>query len=195
MVLAPVLVFPLHQRPQSGMDIMIRTRVPPARLGHAIRREVQALDEDLAVPSLRTLEESLWFRNRRHRVFGSMFAIFAVIALVLASVGLYAVIAHSVSRRSREIGVRMALGAMTGDILGLVFKQGALQMALGLTVGLAAASGVTRVLETILVGVTPADPMTFAGVAFVLIAAGALGCAIPARRATRVDPIVTLRNE
>lgn len=194
-VLAPVLYFPFHQRPQSGMDIMMRTRVPPATLGHAIRQEVQALDEDLAVPSLRTLEESLWFRNWRHRVFGSMFAIFAAIALLLASVGLYAVIAHSVSRRTREIGVRMALGAMTGDILGLVFKQGVLQMALGLTVGLTAALGVTRVLEAILVGVTPADPLTFASVALVLIVAGALGCAIPARRAIRVDPVVALRNE
>ena len=84
----------------------------------------------------------------------------------------------------------MALGAMTGDILGLVFKQGVLQMALGLTVGLTAALGVTRVLEAILVGVTPADPLTFASVALVLIVAGALGCAIPARRAIRVDPDV-----
>jgi predicted permease len=194
-VLAPVMYFPFHQRPQSGMDIMLRTRVPPATLGHAIRQEVQALDEDLAVPSLRTLEESLWFRNWRHRVFGSMFAIFAAIALLLASVGLYAVIAHAVSRRTREIGVRIALGAMSGDILGLVFKQGVLQMALGLSIGLSAALGVTRVLEAILVGVTPADPLTFASVALVLVAAGALGCAIPARRALRVDPVVALRNE
>jgi putative ABC transport system permease protein len=194
-VLSPVLYFPYHQRPQSGMDIMIRTRVPPATLGHAIRQEVQALDEDLAVPSLRTLEESLWFRNWRHRVFGSMFAIFAAIALVLASVGLYAVIAHSVSRRTREIGVRMALGAVTSDILRLIFKQGGLQVALGLAVGLAAALAVTRVLETILVGVTSADPLTFVSVALVLIAAGALGCAIPARRAIRVDPVVALRND
>jgi len=194
-VLAPVLYFPLHQRPQSGMDIMMRTRVPPGTLGQAIRQEVQALDADLAVPSLRTLEESLWFRNWRHRVFGSMFAIFAGIALLLASVGLYAVIAHSVSQRTREIGVRMALGARTRDILGLVFKQGVLQMTLGLCVGLAAATGVTRVLEAILVGVEPADPLTFASVALLLVAAGALGCAIPARRAIRVDPVVALRNE
>jgi ABC-type antimicrobial peptide transport system permease subunit len=177
------------------MEIMMRTRVPPVTLGHAIRQEVQALDEDLAVPSLRTLDDSLWLRNWRYRVFGSMFAIFAGIALVLASVGLYAVIAHSVSQRTREIGVRMALGALTGDILGLVFRQGLQQMVLGLAVGLAAALWVTRVLGAMLVGVTPTDPLTFASVALLLILAGTLGCAIPARRAIRVDPVVALRNE
>jgi putative ABC transport system permease protein len=194
-VLTPLLYFPQHQRPQSGMYILVRTRVPPATLGHAIRREVQALDADLAVPSLRTLEESLWFRNWRYRVFGTMFAIFAGMALLLATVGLYAVIAHSVSRRTREIGVRMALGAKTSNILALVFKQGLLQMALGLGVGLAAALGVTRVLAALLVGVTPADPFTFVSVALVLIAAGLLGCGIPARRAIRVDPVVALKND
>ena len=147
------------------------------------------------MPSLRTLEESLWVRNPRYRVFGTMFAVFAAIALLLATVGLFAVIAHSVSRCTREIGVRMALGAMTSDILALVFKQGLLQMALGLGVGLAVLLGVTRVLEAILVGVTPADPLTFVSVALVLIAAGVLGCAIPARRAIRGDPVVALRNE
>jgi predicted permease len=193
--LAPVMYFAFHQRSQSGMEIMMRTRVPPVTLGHAIRQEVQALDEDLAVPSLRTLDDSLWLRNWRYRVFGSMFAIFAGIALVLASVGLYAVIAHSVSQRTREIGVRMALGALTGDILGLVFRQGLQQMVLGLAVGLAAALWVTRVLGAMLVGVTPTDPLTFASVALLLILAGTLGCAIPARRAIRVDPVVALRNE
>jgi predicted permease len=193
--LAPVIYFAFHQRPQGGMEILMRTRVPPGTLGQAIRQEVQALDEDIAVPNLRTLDESLWLRNWRYRVFGSMFAIFAAIALLLASVGLYAVIAHSVSQRTREIGVRMALGALSSDILRLVFRQGAVQMILGLSVGLTAALGVTRILRAMLVGVTPADPLTFASVALVLTLAGALGCAIPARRAIRVDPVVALRNE
>ncbi len=193
--LAPVLYFSFYQQPQSGMEILIRARVPAASIGHAIRQQVQALDEDIAVPSVRTLDESLWLRNWRYRVFGSMFGIFAGIALLLASVGLYAVIAHSVSQRTREIGVRMALGALTGDILRLVFTQGIGQLALGLIVGVGAALWATRVLEAMLVGVTPADPLTFVSVALVLIAAGVLGCAIPARRAIRVDPVVALRNE
>lgn len=193
--LGPVLYLPVRQHPQSGMMVVIRTRVPPATLGDAIRREVAAIDESLAVRSLLTLEDSLWLRNWRQRVFGSMFAIFAAIALVLASLGLYAVMAHSVSQRVREIGVRMALGAAAGDILGLVFKQGMMQLAIGMVVGLSAAAGVTRVLSALLIGVTPADPLTFAGAALVLAIAGILGCAIPAGYAMRVDPVVALRNE
>ncbi len=194
-LLGPVIYFPFYQRPQSGMDIMVRTRVPPATLGDAVRREVQMLDADMAVRSLRTLEDALWFRNWRHRVFGALFAIFAGIALLLAALGLYAVIAHSVSQRTREIGVRLALGASTGDILGLVFRQGMLQLAAGLAAGLAAALALTDTLRALLVGVTPADPLTFAAVALALALAGALGCAIPARRALGVDPVVALRIE
>lgn len=193
--LGPVLYLPVRQHPQSGMMVVIRTRVPPATLGDTIRREVAAIDEGLAVRSLLTLEDSLWLRNWRQRVFGSMFAIFAAIALVLASLGLYAVMAHSVSQRVREIGVRMALGAAAGDILGLVFKHGMWQLAIGMVVGLSAAFGVTRVLSALLIGVTPADPLTFAGAGLVLALAGVLGCAIPAGYAMRVDPVVALRND
>jgi putative ABC transport system permease protein len=191
----PVIYFPFYQRPQGGMEIVVRTSVPPGTLGDAIRREVQVLDEDLAVRGLRSLEAALWLRNWRYRVFGTVFAILAAIALLLASVGLYAVVAHSVSQRTREIGVRVALGASSASILGLVFRQGMLQVALGLAAGLAVSFGTTRVLEALLVGVTPADPMTFAGVVLVLIAAGVLGCAFPAQGAMRVDPVVALRNQ
>jgi len=193
--LAPVIYFPFHQRPQNGMEVMIRTRIPPATLGTAIRTELQAIDEDLALPGLRTLEDSLWLRNWRYRVFGTMFAIFAAIALLLASVGLYAVVSHSVSQRTREIGVRIALGAAAKDILGLIIRHGMLQICLGLAIGLAAAVGLTRVLSALLVGVDAADPLTFGLVTVLLASAGALGCAVPARRATRVDPLVALRSE
>ena len=169
--------------------------MPPATMGETIRREVHALDPDLAVRGLRPLEESLWLRNWRHRVFGSMFAIFAAIALVLASVGLYAVLAHSVSQRTREIGVRLTLGATSANILGLVFRQGVVRFAAGLLLGLGGAIATTSVLESMLVGVTPSDPLTFVSVGLVLALAGFLGCAVPARRAMRVDPVIALRRD
>lgn len=191
---SPVVYLPFRQQP-AGVEVVVRTRVPPATVSETIRREVQGLDDGLAVRGLRTLDESLWLRNWRYRVFGAMFAIFAAIALVLASVGLYAVVAHSVSQRTREIGVRMTLGATSRAILTLVFRQGMTQLALGLAVGLAAAFAATGVLRAMLVGVTPADPLTFGGVALVLAVAGVLGCAIPARRAIRVDPVIALRRD
>ena len=128
-------------------------------------------------------------------IIGTMFTIFAAIALVLASVGLYAVIAHSVSQRTREIGIRLAVGGSRSNILRLVFTQGLRPLAFGLVVGLPAAIVVTRVLRVELVGVSPGDPLTFAGVIVVLITAGLLGCAIPARRAVRVDPVIALRGD
>ena len=192
--ISPTVYVPFRQRPQSGMEMIVRTRVPPATLGDPIRQAVRSLDDDMAVRSLRSLEESLWFRNWRYRIFGTMFGIFAAIALVLASTGLYAVIAHSVSQRTREIGVRMTLGASPGRILRLVFTQGMVQLATGLALGLAGALATTNVLRAMLVGITSADPWTFAGVSLVLALACALGCAIPARRAMRVDPLVVLKQ-
>ena len=129
------------------------------------------------------------------RIFGSMFAIFALLALILASVGLYAVMAQAVNQRTHELGVRVALGASSAAILRMVFAQGMRQMALGLAIGLAAAFGVTRVIGALLVGVSPTDPVTFGSVALVLTLAAVAGCAVPARRATRVDPAVALRHQ
>jgi putative ABC transport system permease protein len=152
------------------------------------------MDDDMPVFALRTLDEEIRLHDWAVRVFGAMFTIFAAIAMVLAAVGLYAVVAHSVNRRTQEIGVRMALGATARNIVASVFAQGMRQVAVGLGVGLAAAFGLARLLRALLAGFQP-DGATFAIVTLMLVAAGALACTIPARRATRVDPVVALRFE
>jgi putative ABC transport system permease protein len=174
---------------------MARTKVPPNSLGTAFRKEVAALDEDMPLFNLRSLEERIDLNNWSQKIFGSLFAIFAGIALALASVGLYATIAHSVSQRTQEIGVRMALGASAKNILRLIFSQGMTQLGIGLAIGIAAATGLTRVLNSLLVQVSPKDPTTFIVVALVLSTAAVTGCLIPARRAMRVDPVIALRHE
>jgi ABC-type antimicrobial peptide transport system permease subunit len=161
----------------------------------AFRRAVQTTDENLPIYDVRTLENRLAENRLSVSLLGGMFTVFAGIALVLASVGQYAVIAHSVSQRTQEIGVRRAMGGTDRDILRLVLAQGLRPLALGVGIGLPAAFGITHVLRAALIGVSPGDPVTFLGVVVVLVLAGVLGCAIPARRAVRVDPVVALRCE
>lgn len=191
----PLLYLPYAARPPRQMFIVARTTAPPATFVDAFRREVQALDENLPVYDVRTLENVVAQGRLNVGAFGVLFTIFAVIAVVLASIGLYAVMAHSVNQRTQEIGLRMALGGAVGDIRRLVFAQGLRPLILGLLIGLPLAFGVTRVLRGSLVGVTPSDPITFAGVIVVLFAAGALGCIVPVRRATKVDPLIALKRE
>jgi putative ABC transport system permease protein len=177
------------------MAVLVRTRVPPGSLGEAARRAIQSIDPDLPARDVIALDAQLAQSSWPIRVFGGMFAIFAAIALLLASVGIYAVVAHAVSRRTREIGVRVALGAARTDIVRLVFAQGMLPPAIGMVLGMAAAAAVTRVLGALLSGVSPTDPLTFSLVAALLLAVAAAGCGLPARRAMRVDPAVALRHE
>jgi len=192
---APVAIIPFRQEPKQWMAIIGRTRVSAGSTGNAFAHEVQAIDQDLPVRNIITLDDDLALSRWPLRVFGAMFSIFAAIALGLATVGLYAVVAYGVNQQTREIGVRVALGASGGRILRMVFNSGMRQAAIGLILGMAAAFGVTRVLSAILIGVSPTDPLTFSIAAFVLIAAATLGCLIPARRAMRVDPAVALRHE
>jgi putative ABC transport system permease protein len=191
----PLIYVPYRQKPMRDMALLARTHVPPSTLINAFRREAQAIDEDMPLYNVRTLEERLAANYWQQGVFGTLFGVLAAIALVLASVGLYAVIAHSVSQRTQEIGVRMALGASGQNILSMVFAQGMRQLLIGLAVGLVAALGVTRVLASQLVQVSPTDPATFILISLVLAAAATLGCLIPARRAMSVDPVIALRNE
>jgi putative ABC transport system permease protein len=177
------------------MAVVALTRVPPVTLGTAFRREIQAIDPDLPIYNLWTMQQRLernyWF----YRAMGVLFVVFAGIALMLASIGLYAVMAHSVGQRTQEMGLRMALGATARNLLRLVFVTGMRQVAIGLAIGALASLAMMRVLKSALVAVSPADPATFAIATAMLVLAAALGCYIPARRAMRVDPLVALRHE
>jgi putative ABC transport system permease protein len=191
----PVIYLPFRQKPMAGVAVMARTKVAPGTLAMPFRKEVQAIDSNMPVFNLWTMEERLernyWF----YRIMSALFGIFAAIALLLAAVGLYAVIAHSVSQRTQELGVRLAIGASASDILRLIFLQGMRQLLIGLSIGLAGSFIVTRLLRTILVQVSPTDPTTLAFACATLALAAVLGCWLPARRAMRVDPIVALHYE
>jgi predicted permease len=192
---SPLVYLPYDAGPQRSMYAMARTAVPPAGLVEAFRRAVETLDRNLPAQDVVSLEDFIGQQRLNATAFGRLFAVFAVVALTLAWVGLYAVMAHAVTRRTQEIGIRMAMGGARKDIFALVVKQGMRQVAWGFAAGLPLAILVTRGLSRGLVGVSPADPATYAGVALVLACAGILGCAIPARRAIRVDPQAALRHE
>src|SRR5262249_50814532 len=157
--------------------------VPPYSLTGAFRNEVRSVDDALPVFEVKTMEDFLIDRRWPFRVFGSLFTIIALIALALSSVGIYAVIACSVSRRTQETVGRMALGAPGGGIVRLVLSLGLKQLAIGLAIGLAGAFGLTRVLSSLLMRVSPTDPATFTGITLLLSAIGAVACWLPARKA------------
>ena len=175
--------------------LLVRTRSDPAKATAAIRNEVRALDADLPLFNIRTLDEQLAQQRWLYRVFGSMFAVFALIALILSAVGLYAVTAYSVTQRTQEIGVRMALGAEPRAIRWLVLRRALIQLSIGLTIGLAGAFGVGRLLRSMIVQISTADPATLATIVAVLVTVAIAACVWPARRATRLDPVVALRYE
>ena len=191
----PAAFIPNLQYSSPNTFVLIRTEGDPAGIVSAVRREVLAVDPDLPVFGIRTMEERVSDALSRAR-FGSMLlAVFAAIALVLAAVGVYGVMAYAVTQRTHEMGVRMALGAERRDVLRLVLRQGAWLAALGIATGLVAAVALTRVLSSLLYGVSPTDLPTFAAISLALGAAALLATYVPARRATRVDPMQALRGE
>ena len=189
------MYIPHAQSDARFMTIVAQSRGEPMALTTPVRDAVLAVDADIPIYFVETLESSMAKQTWYYRVFGTIFMIFGGVALVLAAIGLYAVMAFSVSRRIREFGVRMALGAQSGDVVGMVFKQGLLQIGIGLLLGLALAAGVSSLLTILLFGVTARDPVIFASVVLLLGLTGLLACFVPARRATRVDPMVALRSE
>jgi hypothetical protein len=191
----PLVYLPYAQDPQPNMFTFARTRVAPATLVGAFRREVYALDPSLPVPALLPLSERFDRLYAFERLVTRVMLAFAAVALLLASVGLYAAVSRVVGRRTHEIGVRAALGATAHDIRRLVLASAATPVGLGLAIGLAASVAVNRALAPDLVGVMPGDPATLSLATTILVAAAALGCVIPARRATRLDPVIALRHD
>jgi len=193
---APPLAFLSNrQEPWAWVTVLLRTPRDPAALAPAVRAAIQELDADLPLFEVRTLREAMdratWFLV----VFGSMFFAFALIALLLASVGLYAVVAQNTARRTREIGIRMALGATAGAVMRLVLARGLWQLGLGLALGLAGAFGAARLMASLIGPTSPHDPLVFSVIPMLLILIGLFACWLPARRAARIAPTEALRAE
>ena len=191
----PVYYVPLSQNHMTFASMAVQTTGVPLAITQQVRQTVMAINPDIPIYNVYSMEVAFarptWFI----RVFGTMFMIFGVIALFLASVGLYAVMSFAVSRRVREVGIRMALGAQARDVVRMIFGTGAWQLGIGLVLGLGLAYGVANLLTIILFDVQPRDPTVFGSVVVVLSMAGVAACLIPARRATRVDPLVALRAD
>jgi putative ABC transport system permease protein len=191
----PHLYLPALQSPGYAMAVYLRAEGDPSRLTQALREQVRAVDPDLPVFGERTMEDVVSASLARRRFALQVVGGFGVLALLLAGVGVYGVVAYSVSQRTREIGIRLALGASSGAILRWVFKQGMRLTLLGTAAGLVVAFALTRLLGGLLFGVSAADPVTYVGLALLLALVSLLACYIPARRATKVDPMVALRHE
>lgn len=179
----------------EGMSLVVRTSGNPAALAGGIRAQLQALDPSQVGYDVETMEQRVAESTAQQRFSVTLLALFAVLALVLATVGLYSVLAYMVSQRTHEMGVRMALGAKPDDVLRLVIGQGLKVAGVGVVAGIALALGLTRLMASLLYGVSATDPSIFAGVATLLLIVALAACYLPARRAMKVDPMTALRYE
>ena len=179
----------------SGVVFEVRTAGEPEAATASVRRAVHELDERFPLNGVKTQTAQADETLAMERLFAKLLSLFGLLAQALAAVGLYGVLAWSVARRTHEIGIRMAIGATTSSVLRLVLGQGLVPAAIGLAVGLAGALAATRVLGAVLYGVTPLDPLAYAGGALVLITVAVLANYLPARRAARIDPLTALRSE
>jgi putative ABC transport system permease protein len=191
----PAMYCPFTQEPSNMMTLVLRTEGDPASFVAAVRREVNSIDPDLALADIRTMDQLMSKSLGQSRYRGVLLGIFAMVALTLAAVGIYGVIAYAVSQRTREIGIRIALGARKLDIFRMVVGHGMILSLIGVAIGVAASLTLTRYLSSLLYGVSSTDPTTFTSVVLLLITVALLACSIPARRATRVDPMNALRHE
>jgi putative ABC transport system permease protein len=184
-----------EQVPARGMTVVVRGSGDPLDLVPVLRAEVRALDPQLPLGAIVKLEDAVHASTALPRLYLSFFAFFAIVALVLAAVGIYGITSYMVTQRTREIGIRMALGAKQGDVLGLVLRHAAYMAIAGVAVGVVAAYALSHTLAALLYDLSPQDPATFATIAVLLAAVAIVASAVPALRAARVDPLVALRNE
>ncbi|MEP7383851.1 MAG: FtsX-like permease family protein, partial [Gemmatimonadota bacterium] len=187
--------FPQAQMWRTEMVIHVRSSGDPAALIPQVRAEVAALDQDMPVADMQTMTSHLGLALLPARLAGTVLGIFGVLGLLLAAVGMYGVMSYAVSQRTREIGIRMAIGAARGEVVGMVMRQGLALVAIGGAVGLAAAFGVARLIRSVLYGSGAMDPLTFVAVPLVLVGVAALAIWIPARRAASIDPVLAMRAD
>jgi predicted permease len=191
----PTMYVPFRQARMSNATIEVRTAMAPAGAMTAIREAVRQLDPNLPLTDVSTQIEQVEKRFQQERLFAQAYTLFGALALLLASIGLFGLMSYNVSRRTNEIGIRMALGAQRVDVLGLVMRESMLLVGIGMTAGLAVAIFTSRLLTTMLFGLPPRDPVTMIGAAIVMALVSALAGYLPARRASRVDPMVALHYE
>jgi ABC-type antimicrobial peptide transport system permease subunit len=191
----PEIYWPYSQVPRWGSYFVLRTSVEPATLAQAVEARLTGIDPDMRPSQLQTMADLVSFRLARPRFQMILIGVFAAFALTLALVGVYGVLAAAVAARTRELGVRLALGARSSQVLGLVLQRGLVLAGTGVVIGALAALGVSRFAATLLYGVRGTDPLTYGVVALLVLAAAAAACLIPARRAARIDPMRSLRAE
>ena len=191
----PFVYLNLSQRYEGAPTLIVRTKSNPLEYLAGIRNEIATLDKNLPLYDIKTMRQHLGIALLPARLAGSVLGVFGLLALVLAAAGIYGVMAYSVAQRTREIGVRRAIGAQNGDILRLILTQGVILTLIGISIGLVAAFALTRLLTSLLYGISPTDPLTFASIVILLLAIALLACVIPVWRATRVSPLIALRGE
>jgi ABC-type antimicrobial peptide transport system permease subunit len=188
------IYYPMRQLGRPGMSVSVRTSGDPTALQGIIRTAVAQVDKDQPISFFQTLGDGLSQSLGVQRMVASLTACFAGIALVLAAVGLYSVVAHAVTQRTSEIGIRMALGARPRQVLGLVMASGLKLVAIGLVIGIAGAAGTARLMQTLLTNVRPLDPRAYGSVALFFGFVAALACLLPSLRASRIDPLTALSD-
>ncbi len=200
----PTVFVPIPQLPDRLMAIVrtftpanftIRAQGAPGGLANAVKREIAAVDATIAMTQVRSMEEIVGQAVASQRFNMLLVGLFAGLGLLLAGVGIYGVVSYSAAQRTSEIGIRIALGARAGDVIRLILKHGLALASIGVAIGLVASFALTRLMKGLLFGVSAADPLTFAAIALLLIGVALVACWLPARRATKVDPMIALRCE